>query len=122
MAASFDQVSQNLCVRRGLKNAPLIFELLLQLGGVDKVSVMGKRQTAVALGTEEERLYIFVSAASSRRIPNVPDCAFSLYFAELAILKHFSDQPLAFVRRQFFTVSCYNASPLLSSVLEAVEP
>lgn len=73
---------------------------------------MSKRQAAIVLGTEEERLNIFVSAASSRCVPNVPDSAFSLYFAEFAVLKYFSDQTLAFVSRQLFTISRYDARTL----------
>jgi hypothetical protein len=87
-----DQVDQDLGVRRGGEDRPLVHQLAADLGGVGEVAVMGDGQRAGTV-VEQQRLGIGQDRASRGGVPGVAHGDVAGEAAEDRLVEVFPDQP-----------------------------
>lgn len=100
-SASFDQMGQDLCIRGRLEDAPLSFKLMLESVGIHQVPVMGEGKAA-GLGVEEEGLYVFIPAASSRSIADMADGSRSFQLLDCPFMENLCDEAFSLQAAEAF--------------------
>ena len=117
-------VGDHLRVYRRLKDRARILQLLSQLDGVDKVSVVGNRKRPLYI-IDDQRLGVLHSRASRSRIADMSDSQIALQLGQSLLLENIIDMPEPFSRQDpapAAGVSHGNAAALLPSVLQGKKP
>ena len=115
-----DEVHEDLAVHGGLEDRPLGLQLLLELPGIDQVSVVGDGQEALGM-LGQEGLGVFQQGRTGRGIPHVADRGSARQGLKLAGIERVRHQPHAPVALGFPAVAGDDSGALLPPVLEGVE-
>ena len=117
----FNQVSQNLAVRRGLEQTALVLQILAQQARIDDVAVVGQREIARVV-TEQKRLHVLDTAASGGRIAHMADGRISLERRQFRLVEHLGHQSAALDAAESSPfVDGHDTRALLSAVLQRMQ-